>query len=199
MGAHCELRAVASWGLRPDTSRFQSCDFQRYPTSLSLFSLFANSELLGELMRLLLQAAQCLGCTYSAVALIALLTRLPLMQNEVVQEKFMSESYLMAEWCLHMPLAIGSALLRKASPPGQFQTYPGVPIHCGLWFPGSWDWTDCHHCHGDQCAYFPANAERGMEMPALALTQNRKAQDKEGDGGNCIFIVTFSYGEPLAR
>ena len=98
-----------------------------------------------------------------------------------------------------MPLAIGSALLRKASPPGQFQTYPGVPIHCGLWFPGSWDWTDCHHCHGDQCAYFPANAERGMEMPALALTQNRKAQDKEGDGGNCIFIVTFSYGEPLAR
>lgn len=53
-GAHCELRAVVNWDLKPDTSQFQSCDFQRYFTSLCPSSLFVNSELLGELMRLLL-------------------------------------------------------------------------------------------------------------------------------------------------
>lgn len=84
---------MSGGNLKPDTSQFQACDFQRYSTSLSPFSLFVNSELLGELMRLLLEAAQCPGCTYNVVALITLFTRLPLMQNEVVQ-KSMSESYL---------------------------------------------------------------------------------------------------------
>lgn len=52
------------------------------------------------------------------------------MQNEVIQEKFVSENFiLIAEWCLHVPLTTGPPLLRKASPYGQFQICPGVATH----------------------------------------------------------------------
>lgn len=49
------------------------------------------------------------------------------MQNEVFQEKDWRKSCLMAEGCLHVPLATGPALLRKASPRGRLQIYLGVP------------------------------------------------------------------------
>lgn len=73
------------------------------------------------------------------------------------------ERYVMAEWCLHVLLATGPALLGKASPHSQLQICPsGIPAHHHLQPPrlnkmppppwpvstaSHWQWSKCKEAH----------------------------------------------------
>lgn len=73
------------------------------------------------------------------------------------------ESYVMAEWCSHVLVATGPALLGKASPHSQLQICPsGIPTHCHLQPPrlnsmppppwpvstaSHWQWSKCQEAH----------------------------------------------------